>query len=119
MSYQRQREEFLVTFGAEFPRADHRAALALLREATGAQRYNEIVCSIDVGPAELARLERRDTARLFRVAEIARAIGAELIAGGDPRGYPFLLRCPSGRTYDFGGRGLGVPGRGLPARCFR
>jgi len=46
-------------------------------------------------------------------------IGAKLIEGGDPRGFPFLIDCPSHRAYDFGGRGLGVPGRGLPARCFQ
>lgn len=87
VSYQRERAAFLLAFGREFPTAHPDIAHALLRAATGSQRYNEVTSSID---------------------------GAELAdESGDPRGFPFVIKCPSGRTYDFGGRGLGIPGRGL------
>ena len=119
MTYQSERDEFLAAFGREFPNASRDVAAALLRAATGSQRYNEIASSIDVGARELARLEKREANRMLRVVGMLAMIGAKLIDGGDPRGFPFLIACPSGRTYDFGGRGLGVPGRGLPARCFQ
>ena len=119
MSYKREREFFLQRFGAEFPRAPMETAQALLRCATSAQRYNEIASSIEVSERESARLEARDKRNTERARRLAESLDAELIENGDPRGFPFLLACPSGRTYDWGSRGLGIPGRGLPARAFQ
>ena len=112
MSYQKERAFFLKQFAVEFPTAKYSDAIALLREGTGSQRYNEIACSVDVGERELARLEKRDDNRTKRVAAICKRIGAQLVENGDSRGFPFFLSCPSGRTYDWGQRGLGVPGEG-------
>lgn len=119
MSYQKEREFFLATFAREFPSASMDVARRLLREATGSQRANEILCSIDVGEREQARIEKREERRDARVAKLAESIGAKLKPGGDPRGFPYVLLLPSEATYDWGGQGLGIPGRGLPARCFQ
>jgi len=115
MSYQKERGFFLQMFGREFPQAGDNVATRLLREASTQQRISEIECSIDVGEKELTRLERRAEASCKRVREM---VTGEVEFGGDPRGFPFVLKCPSGSTYDFGGRGLGVPGRGLPVSAF-
>lgn len=112
MGYQREREEFFSLFSREFPKASIYDARLLLRDASASQRYNEIVSSIDVGERELARLEKADAARDARVGARVRAIGGELETGGDPRGNPYAIKCPSGRI-------LSVPGRGLPAHCFQ
>lgn len=119
MGYDKERSEFLQHFGREFPNARHEVALAFLRAATSEQRWNEIDCSIEISDRERARHEKASERRTARVAKLAKSIGSELITNGDPRGYAYLLKCPSGRSYDWGQRGLGVPGRGLPARCFR
>jgi len=102
-------------FGREFPQASREDARALLRAATAEQRANEIECSVDVGETERERMEKASARRMARVRKIARKIGADLIENGDPRGFSFVLTCPSGRTYDWGGSGLGVPGRGFSA----
>ena len=83
----------------------------ILRDATGMQRRNEIQCSIDVGEAELARMERKDRAGEARVRAILATVQASPDFNGDPRGYPFSVIQPDGRAF-------GVPGVGLPARCF-
>ncbi len=119
MGYQKEREEFLVRFAREFPEAPITFAAALLRHASSAQRYNEIVTSIDVGQKELDRLERVSEKRRERVEAICQKIGAGVEFNGDPRGFPFFVKCPSGYANDWGRRGLGVPGRSLPARCFQ
>lgn len=111
MAYQKWREEFLTDFAREFPKAGHRNALMLLREATAEQRWNEIDSSIDVGEKERARLERASERRMERVRIICERIGAGLQGNGDPRGCPFSIVAPDGRE-------IAVPGRGLPARCF-
>lgn len=110
--YQTERDTFLFLFAREFPQARIGDALALLRAATGAQRWNEIATSIDVGDAERARLERASQRRLARVRKIEASIGAALETSGDPRGNPYTLYSPQGTR-------VSVPGRGLPARCFR
>jgi len=111
MSYQKWREEFIAEFSRAFPNAAYRYPLGFLREATAEQRWNEISCSIDVGEAETARQERRETARHKRVEAMAREIGATIEWQGDPRGCPFAVKL--------GDRLIYVPGRGLPARCFQ
>ncbi len=117
-SYAAEREHFLHAFGREFPTSNLTVARTLLREATGLQRANETMCSIDIGEQATERMERREQRRDERVASYARGLGTKLLTNGDPRGFPYLLECPSGRTYDFGGQGLGIPGRGLPASAF-
>lgn len=112
MSYRREREEFLSQFARFFPKGAHSVALALLRESSAEQRYNEIASSIDVGERELARLERRSNARLLRVRAIAERLGGKLSENGDPRGCAFTIITPDGRE-------IGIPGRGLPASAFR
>ncbi len=112
MGYQASRDYFLTSFTRMFPEAPHGTALALLRAATSEQRYNEIATSIDVGAVELARLEKRSDARRERIAVLCNEIGADLEENGDPRGCPF-------RICFWTGIWLGVPGKGLPARCFR
>lgn len=112
MSYRKWREEFLHQFGRAFPNASHRTALALLREASAEQRWNEISCSIDIGERETARQERRAEARTERVRALCARIGATLDENGDPRGCPFTLKTTDGQE-------IPVPGRGLPASAFR
>lgn len=119
MGYQKDREQFIALFYREFPSARLSDCLALLREASAEQRFNEISSSIDVGDKELARLEKRSENRTARVRAICERIGGKLIENGDPRGYPYLIATPSGRTNDWGQRGIGIPGRGLPASAFR
>lgn len=118
MSYQKEREEFIAAFCREFPAAGYSTACWLLRQATASQRYNEIATSIDVGQAELDRLEARDQRRDERVRKVVEGIGGKLETNGDPRGVPYKIVCPSGFNDSWGSRGLCVPGRGLPARCF-
>lgn len=118
MSYRQWREEFIHIFTQEFPKARLDEALLLLRAATSEQRWNEIACSIDVGERETARLEKASDRRMERVQAICDKIGAKLVPNGDPRGDPFFILPPSGKTTDWGERGIGVPGRSLPARCF-
>lgn len=112
MGYQSDREGFVMEFAKHFPKVGQDFAKAFLREASGAQRYNEITTSIDVGQAERERLEKADERRTARLVKMAASIGAKLEEGGDPRGCPFSIITPSGRE-------IRVPGRGLPARCFR
>ena len=113
MSYRKWREEFLVRFSRLVPQGTRADAEALLRAATGSQRYNEITCSIDVGEAELARLERREENRTKRVRDLCAKLGVKLDENGDPRGDPYCLLVGE-REYR-----LSVPGNGLPARCFQ
>lgn len=112
MGYQNDREAFIRQFTRAFPAAPYHAAKQFLREASGSQRYNEITSSIDVGEKELARLEKADTRRDERMEKLAASIGAKLETGGDPRGNPY-------RLFNAEGVEVSVPGRGLPARCFR
>lgn len=119
MSYQKEREEFIQAFGREFPNAPHSVCLAMLRNASAEQRYNEICSSIEVSDREARRLDKASERRTERMRELCRSIGAELVENGDPRGYSYLIRVPSGRTTDWGNRGIGIPGRGLPASAFR
>lgn len=112
MGYQKDRTDFLFEFSRTFPHAHQGIARALLRDATGAQRYNEITSSIEISEREAARLEKRDNARTARVQRCAAMIGAKLDENGDPRGCPFVLIAPDGHK-------VYVPGNGLPARCFR
>ena len=118
MSYQKWREEFIVEVSRVFPSCSYHKATEFLRAATAEQRWNEIDCSIDVGKVEHARMEKRSERRMERVAKLAATIGARVNPNGDPRGCPFALigvnndpmhNCVS----------VSVPGRGLPARCFR
>lgn len=119
MSYQREREEFLSAFAREFPNASAEVARLMLRNASAEQRYNEITSSIEVSEREAARLDKASQRRTERMRKLCRSIGAELIENGDPRGYSYLIKCPSGKTTDWGNRGLGIPGRGLPPSAFR
>ena len=112
MGYQKEREEFTAEMVRHFPTCSMRTISAFLRGASGAQRYNEITSSIDVGEKELARLERCDERRTARLVKLAESIGAKLEEGGDPRGCPFSVVTPAGRE-------IRCPGRGLPARCFQ
>ncbi len=116
MTYQKEREHFIAAFVREFPSVDLYISRRLLHMATSEQRQNEIECSVPVTDRQQARMDARHKARKSRVEALAEFLGADVIWNGDPRGFPFLLTCPSGRTYDFGGRGLGVPGRGYTAR---
>jgi len=118
-SYAKDRESFISAMSREYPAITHAEILTLLRAGTAENRWNEIDCSIDIGDRERARQERRSENRLARVKAICDRIGATLNPNGDPRGYAYYITLPSGKTNDLGGRGLGVPGRGLPARCFR
>lgn len=112
MGYQRDREEFFDRFAREFPGASIQVARLLLRDASAAQRTSEVLCSIEMSERAQARLEKLDAARDVRVAGRVKAIGGVLEVGGDPRGNPYGIKCPSGYV-------LSVPGRGLPARCFQ
>jgi len=113
MGYQKDRESFIAEFTKYFPNAGYSVALAFLRDASGAQRYNEITSSINVGEKELARLAAQDEKRRSRVTALAGKIGAQAVTfNGDPRGCPFSIITKEGRE-------VRVPGRGLPARCFR
>jgi len=112
MGYQQDREAFINQFARVFPKAPFSVALTFLREASGSQRYNEIASSIDVGEKELNRLELADERRDLRVTMLAASIGATIETGGDPRGCPYILKNSEGAE-------VRVPGRGLPARCFR
>lgn len=120
MGYQRDREKFIRQFARQFPKGSASDCLALLRAASGEQRWNEIDSSIEISDRERARLEKASERRMARVAKLCASIGAVLETGGDPRGCPFKLH-PAGTTREEAERrmGLGVPGRGLPARCFQ
>lgn len=119
MSYQKEREEFIVQFVRLFPKARHSDAEYLLRQASAEQRWNEIDCSIDVGEREHDRMEKASERRIERTRKFCSSIGARLITQGDPRGYPLQIKTANDPSDDEQTRGLGIPGRGLPARCFR
>lgn len=120
MGYQSDREEFIERFCRAFPGAMHGQSLIFLREATGAQQSNEIECSIQETDQQRLRRERADERRIKRVELAANKIGACRVEwNGDPRGHPFALvyrRDVNGKETEMR---LSVPGRGLPARCFR
>ena len=120
MGYQSEREQFIRDMGREFPAASMADIQAILRAGTSEHRWNETTCSINIGERETARQEKRSEARTGRVRAIVERLGGKLIENGDPRGYAYYIACPSGFTGgDWGRRGIGVPGRGLPARCFQ
>ena len=110
-SYQTWREEFIRDFARYVPKGTQSDALAFLRDASGEQRFAEIATSIDVGEKEMERLERASERRTERVKARCEALGIGLETCGDPRGSPYTLIVD--------GRKISVPGRGLPARCFR
>lgn len=112
MGYQTERAQFLHQFGRYVSAGTHADALAFLRDASGSQRWNEILSSFDIGERETAKQERREERRDARVKARAERLGLALETNGDPRGNPYALKTADGRT-------LSVPGRGLPARCFR
>jgi hypothetical protein len=112
MAYSKWRNEFLFQFARKFPNARMADAMTLLKAATSEQRYHEIDCSINVGEVELSRLEKASESRKVRVLELCERIGARLDHCHDPRGAAYTLIAPDGSS-------VAVPGKGLPARCFR
>lgn len=108
VSYSRWREQFFQEAGRLGITWED--ASRLLRAASTMQRVSEISCSIDVGERELARLEKRADAAEKRSRKIVESYGLKLTSQGDPRGCPMAV-VSEGREY-------GIPGRGLPARCF-
>jgi len=117
MSYKKWREQTISELGHIGIGYD--LAVWLLRQATTIQRISEIECSIDVGEAELDRLQRRSDSAVARVTERLQEWGQGHTVSfqGDPRGCPFKIthRKP-GESFD---REIAIPGRGLPSRCFR
>ncbi len=107
-SYSRDREEFFGTVARLG--GTYSDARALLRASSALQVISEKECSFEMTEREAARLAKRSEAAEKRAAAIAKSFGAALSSQGDPRGYALTL------TKD--GREYGVPGRGLPARCF-
>jgi len=85
-----------------------RNAPLLRGDAFRIQRHNERVCSEEGYNCE--RGERLAAAALKRIRTRLVSTKIEVIDGsGDPRGFPVLLKLPSGRCNDFGGRGFGLP----------
>lgn len=113
MSYQSEREQFLVQFGREFPNQPIGVALKLLRESSAEQRWNEVYSSFDIGEKETERQERKSERRAERVRKLAESIGCKLDTNGDPRGNPFCLLLPPSD------KRMSIPSRGLPASAFR
>jgi hypothetical protein len=106
--------EFRKHLFREFPKATEYAARQLLNAASVVQKAEERFCCEPMTERESERLR----ARVERAEETARRtcarIGGEFVQGEDVRGWPMLIRCPSGFSNDWGGRGLGIPGRGYP-----
>lgn len=113
MSYQSDRERFFQAFGREFGNGTVTDARMLLRWASAEQRWNEVQCSIDIGETQTAREEKLSENRIKRARALLDKLGADLDVNGDPRGWPFRIIKREG------GRVIGVPGRGLPARFFQ
>lgn len=85
-----------------------RNAPGLRRDAFHIHRHDERVCS-EYG-YDIDRGERLAAAAMERIKERIKGTAIEVIPGsGDPRGFPVLLKLPSGRCNDFGGRGFGLP----------
>ena len=107
-SYQKDRESFFGVMGRLM--VTEHDTRALLRAASTIQRTAEIDCSFEQSEAQSKANERKSDSAVRRAAEIAARYGMTVEASGDPRGYTLKL-LKDGREY-------GVPGRGLPARCF-
>lgn len=77
--------------------------------ARSLHRISERVCSVEMSEAEEQRVEKREAMLEAKAKAIAEAMGCGLVLNGDPRGAPILLTVPSGKTNDWGRRGLVVP----------
>ena len=131
MSRQNDREQFLVHASQEG--ISLRDARLLLRQAATLHRLAEAVCNGD-WPADNGGWPDKRIIRVCTECDTAWATASfrrgvcpdcraearvrEILAAypgvtpefhGDPRGWVLLLRVPSGRTTDWGQRGIGVP----------
>lgn len=105
MSYQRDREDFLLTLAREgVPAAVSRT---VLRHTNTLQRLSVEACNRTLTHQEHVRDGRATTA--IRLA--LEPYGVTPIFSGDPRGACVKLQLPSGRTDDWGQTGLCVPTR--------
>lgn len=108
---ERNREviEFTLTMARELPEQAPGHLSSVLAELCGIarklQRSNENDCNYGLSP----RQEKRAENLTRKAAELAKSIGCGMVANGDPRGYPLFLTVPSGKTTDWGERGIGVP----------
>ena len=112
MGYERDRQDTIAEiarFIPSMPMGDIRAALW---NASAAQRESEIGCSIERTERQEKLAEAASGRRDARMAELAARHGVKLEIHGDPRGCPYAFVLPDGRE-------IRIPGRGLPARCFR
>lgn len=136
MSKQKERDEFIArwmeatfnaTEGVARPVPDcPRQALGfsqrmadgqrLIRLARASQRYNEILCSVEMSEDEARRQQGLDDARIRKADEICSRYCFTLLTGGDPRGYAFKvifrpLDLENSPYNTWGGRedGWGVP----------
>lgn len=119
MSHQKDREEFIRLFSQEFPKAGPDDAKTLLKLAHAEQVWNEIQCSVNIPDDDRAKRERDSANRSEEIRRILSPLGGKLIENGDPRGFPYLIACPSGLTNDWGRRGLGIPAEGMTADALR
>ena len=113
MSYRKWREEAIyecALYGIS--RVDTQALLTI---ANRRQVSNEIACSIPETDEQREKRERNDERVAARLHEIADRIGWTVDEGGDPRGCSVKLLRGKGQ----GQITLYIPGRGLPARCFK
>lgn len=101
--------EFSVTIARELPDQAPGHLTAVLAELCSIsrklQRSNEAACNYGQSP----RQQKRADNLTAKAAELAKSIGCGMVANGDPRGYPLFLTVPSGKTTDWGERGIGVP----------
>lgn len=156
MTYQRDRESFLLTMQSEGMPPD--IARRILRHAQTVQRCAELACSSEAADRDrvpchgdvprIAVTSARAEARIRELCETASdsieecgSCGAYHRAGyvgdcrndrerfhdwqftpvfsGDPRGACVKIRVPSGKSDSWGGDGICVPTRSLPASAFR
>lgn len=140
MSYQREREEFLVSMQREGVPLD--VARLVLRDATTIQRLAEVACSDEAADRDRVRCPGdrkgggclcrdngshddagnthgkvprymiRDEQAQVRIAKRLAPFNVVPDFQGDPRGACVKLKVPSGRTDDWGRVGLCVPTRG-------
>ncbi len=60
----------------------------------------------DIGHGTVPRIAVQEARITARVEKLAAKHGLGLISGGDPRGAVLIVKVPSGRSNDWGGRGL-------------
>ena len=80
--------------------------------AKRANRYNERRSSDETWNSDDDSPDERRADKVDQeIVKLAKELGVEAIIGGDPRGYPALLKMPSGNTAGdtFGGRGMAIP----------